>query len=84
MEATQVIPMVMLALSLFRTILVVDGVLDFHGYRSLVYRISSYWCSGQPSPSGDDLPGLSGAALRTSRMHGNDNPGKFRYVFQHT
>lgn len=65
-------------LTLGRSLLVVDGVLDFHGYGSMVYRFLS--CFRQlTSPSGHE--GFEeGALAQASRRSGTESPRKFRWV----
>lgn len=66
----------LLVLALGRTLLVLDGVLDFHGYGSSVHRILSY-CRGITSPSvQEQFEG--GADAQASRPSGSKSPREFR------
>lgn len=66
-------------LALSRTLLVFDGVLDFHGYGSIVYRISSC-LRGIASSSEQQDPEIAGAVARAPHPSGSEGPRKFWWV----
>lgn len=66
-------------LALARTLLVMDGVLDFHGYGSMVYRISSCLRRITSSSRREEVE-VVGAAAIAPRSSGNESPRRFRWV----
>lgn len=76
-DLTPHLTIVFLALALSRTVLVLDGVLAFHGYGSVVSRMS-FCCRDISSPVGEGLEELGGAAAQASHSSGSESPRNFR------
>lgn len=73
------VSIVFLVLALSRTVLVLDGVLEFHGFGGMVYRISSClrWMRSSPH---ENLESLGDAAARESHSNGTDSRRTSRWV----
>lgn len=68
-----------LVLALSRTVLVLDGVLEFHGVGRIVYRISS-WFRGIRSSALENLETLDDPAAREAHSNGTDSRRASRWV----
>lgn len=74
-----VIGAILCVLALGRTMLVLDGVLDFHGNGSSVHRFLSCFRGTATASGHEQLEGEPVA--RRSRRSGSESPRKFRWVY---
>lgn len=79
-QLTSKITIVFLVLALGRTVLVLDGVLGFHGCGSLASRTSSYCKRVWFSVGDEDLGAVGGAFARAPHPSGGDRPREHRWV----